>query len=427
MARLHHTQQSSHPSSTAQTRFAWLKKSFSERLIERLFRDYALFRDLPFQTRLQGALALVLVTETSVFALHLALLPTTISAISIVYLYSISALASAYIFFIVLYPQLQQQRYFVMYIVVAALLGLVYGYLSGAGVIRPGKLFFPSWESAILFGLITASASGGIHCYRNVMSAMIRQRSRMTSELDAARIIHQRFVPECRLATPHYEAFGKSLPSSEVGGDYFDVVQLSEQEVAVAVGDVSGHGVAAGLLMAVVKSAFRTELKHLRSAAHLPDLMRSLNEIICDNAERGMFVSFQCVVFNFVERTCTLCNAGHLPVLRARPSAAAMDELRTRGMALGLARQAVFSAETFSVQTGDVFLFLTDGVTEAANAANAEFGLDAVKRVLKQHGGSQSPEQLYTTTLSHLRAFAGGTTAKFQDDATMLVLRIAAA
>jgi serine phosphatase RsbU (regulator of sigma subunit) len=403
------------------------KRSFSQMFIERVFRDYAVFRDLPFIARLQGALALILVTATTIFAIHLAMLPTGISALNVVYLYTVSAVASWYVFLMVVYPRFQQQRYFFIYIGIAAMIGLLYGYLVGTGTIHAGKWSLPTWESGMLLGFIIASAVGSMHFYRQVMNAMTDRQSRMTNEFEAARIIQQRFVPELRLKDAHVEAFGKSLPSSEVGGDYFDVVRLSEQEIAVAVGDVSGHGIAAGLLMAIVKSAFRTELKHLHSVADVPALMHSLNEIICDNAERGMFVSFQCMIFNFAERTWTLCNAGHLPVLRARPSAAMVDELRTRGMALGLTRQAAFSAETSAFQTNDVFLFLTDGVTEATNAANAEFGVDAVKRVLKQHGGAQEPEQLYSTTLAHLRAFAGGTAATFQDDATMLVVRIAGA
>ncbi len=408
------------------------KKNLAERFIERSFRDYQGFTDLPLRQRLQGAGAIVAFNTAVLFALHLALKPLSddahLSTSSVWYIYTLALIGNGYVAASIVNSRLRKPRYYLTYICLCAVFGALYGFFTGRGFAHitigmNGIEGFHDVVSTLLFFGIVVCVYTGMRLYGNVMSTISREKVQMVSELDAARIIQQRFVPEISLNEPFYTAFGKTVPSNEVGGDYFDVVRFSEHEIAVAVGDVSGHNIAAGLLMAVTKSAFRTELKHY---SNLPALMQSLNQMICENADKGMFVSFQCCLVNFQNQTLIVANAGHLPVLHYTPRTASVQEIKPRGMALGLATKGVFNVQSTSFQEGDVFVFLTDGVMEATNAGNEEFGLENVKRVLKKHGSSQMPQQLYDTIISHLRTFcgAGRATLELADDATLLAINV---
>jgi serine phosphatase RsbU (regulator of sigma subunit) len=415
-------------------------------LMEYSFGDYQAFAGLPLRSRLRGALGLALMNMSVMFALHLALHSSTADVQRIVFaygVYSIAILAGAAI---AVFPQFQSARNYKVFFGVMMLVGGGFGAYSSASLstsahaARQDFLHFPDVTTLVLFLAVTLSVTAGLRLYSSIMRAMVAERARMGNEFSAAQALQQRLVPVLDRSEAAYAAYGSTQPSSEVGGDYFDVVRLSDHSVAVAIGDVSGHGMAAGLLMAVLRSAFRTELKHMplhtqtapSASASEPDaqslqalqalqtMMRSLNETICDNAERGMFVSFQCLVLDFAAQRCFLANAGHLPVLHT--SRGAVSELHVAGMALGLVRQTRTGVVSASFQAGDVFTLLTDGIVEAANSAGGEYGLANVKHAVATNANSSRLERLHGVMLSHVRAFTG--TQDFADDVTVLNLRV---
>ena len=130
------------------------------------------------------------------------------------------------------------------------------------------------------------------------------------------------------------------------------------------------------LLAAIAKGAFRTALD--RQLA--PDvLLASLNCSLYDLTERRMFVSFPCGLFDFDRGKLTLANAGHPPLLHYRPGTSRIAEVRPRGLALGMTRQASFGLVEVAFEAGDVFLFCTDGLLEAFSGTRKEFGLERTK------------------------------------------------
>lgn len=410
-----------------------------ERFIQSTFKNYEAFLQLPFYQRLRGALAIFLLNAATAFAWHLLLKTSSesspIAFWSVLYFYAIIIVVIGYIGLALLYPQLRQRRYFALFFTVLVIVGLTYGVALGwnAAIIEsqdgrtPWQTLGIDWKGFILFAAIFLSVYGGLYLYGLVMNAINKEQLRTVGELDAARIIQQRFVPRVQMATNTFWAFGNTIPSNEVGGDYFDIVTVDNRRTVVAIGDVSGHNIAAGLLMAVTKSAFRTELKHLQPGQEsLEKVMFGLNEIICENVEKGLFVSFQCALYNFSEKTLCIANAGHLPILHLRPALGRIEEILPRGMALGMSKNAVIGFHSATFQSGDLFLFYTDGILEACNAANVEFGLENLKTVLKKHGGGQEPEKLYDTILAHIRTYIGEqqSALNFADDATLTILRI---
>jgi sigma-B regulation protein RsbU (phosphoserine phosphatase) len=176
--------------------------------------------------------------------------------------------------------------------------------------------------------------------------------------------------------------------------------------------------------MAMTKSAFRTELKHLGGNAILPNVLQSLNQTVLENATRRMFVSFECAIFDFAARTVTVANAGHGMVACVRNGVVRI--LQPKGTALGLAQKGIFSEERCDLRPDDIFLFFTDGIVEATGKHNEEFGTDrifsAVQAVLREKEQMPSPEMVYDAVLHAAQIFTG--TSAFADDATLVVLRV---
>jgi hypothetical protein len=142
--------------------------------------------------------------------------------------------------------------------------------------------------------LILIGVSGSMWNY--VIRSVVEEKSKLDAEIDLAQTIQKDFLPTLNIQNEVVEVYGQSEFATEVGGDYYDAFWLSDGRLIVAVGDVSGHNVAAGLLMAITKAAFRAELRHFTT---LERLMHELNNDICDNSRPKMFVSFACLLLDF--------------------------------------------------------------------------------------------------------------------------------
>ncbi len=199
---------------------------------------------------------------------------------------------------------------------------------------------------------------------------------RMRAEMALARDIHRLLVPEIARQVEGFEFRGVSLPSGDVGGDLIDFVETPQGWTSF-VADVSGHGVAAGLLMGMVKSTARTLL---RAGADLDRLQDSLNSVLVDLKSPAMFVTFAGVQF---DRAAGLrfTVAGHLPILRVRASSA-VDELTVPQIPLAMFADRTFTSAALACEPGDLLIILTDGLTEAADRSDREFGLERVKSLV---------------------------------------------
>jgi sigma-B regulation protein RsbU (phosphoserine phosphatase) len=204
-------------------------------------------------------------------------------------------------------------------------------------------------------------------------------------------------------------------PARAVGGDYFDVVKLGENRLALCIADVSGKGVPAALLMANLQASLRASIRDLDSPARVCSI---INGMLCESIAADKFVTFFCGVLDAASRTFRYCNAGHpYPIL---VSSGAVRTLDQGGAVLG-----VFSAwkyEDFSVDlsSGDRLLLFTDGITEAEGPQGEEFGMEKVAAFAKTHAAN-SAAKINQLLLAQVTEFCG---AQFQDDATLLVLAV---
>ena len=208
-----------------------------------------------------------------------------------------------------------------------------------------------------------------------------RRYFRVHAEMQLAREIHQVLVPPIATRCRGYEFHGHSQPSGEVGGDLIDVVAGEHGWVAY-VADVSGHGVAPGLVMGMVKSAARM---HLTAGGAKEDLLPRLHAVIQPLMKPNMYVT--AAYLASAPDGLQYALAGHPPILHHHAASGEISELTCRSQPVGLLPDSRFQAATVACAPGDLFVLITDGILEAANDAGEEFGLSGVKAVIARHPG----------------------------------------
>jgi len=199
----------------------------------------------------------------------------------------------------------------------------------------------------------------------------------LRTEIALAREIHRSLVPPIAAHVDGFEICGVSIPSGAVGGDLVDFVDEGGGAWMGYVADVSGHGVPAGLLMGMVKSATRTRLL---SSTALASLLDDLNRIVFDVKRPNMFVTFAAIRSTVPGLEFTL--AGHLPLLRVRPGATTVDQLSIAQIPLGILDAHTFGSAPVECAPGDLLVLVTDGLTEVFDRRDREFGLSGVEQAL---------------------------------------------
>jgi hypothetical protein len=196
---------------------------------------------------------------------------------------------------------------------------------------------------------------------------------RVHADIELARGIHQMLVPTVGWRNERVELHGSSSPSHEVGGDLVDAVRLAHGWIGY-VADVSGHGVASGLLMGIVKSAMRTRLL---MGPTLNDLLTDVNQVLFDLSQPNMFVTLAALHHDGDQLTFSL--AGHLPILHYAAASRTIEELSIVQVPLGMFEDRRFASEATTAGRGDLFALVTDGLTEVFDANDHELGLDRLK------------------------------------------------
>lgn len=210
-------------------------------------------------------------------------------------------------------------------------------------------------------------------------SAVLKQRE-MNRDMEFASQIQLGFLPNESPKLDGYEFSGYYEAAQDVGGDYFDYVALSDHQVAVALGDVAGKGVAAALLMARLYSTARY---HLLTKSSLGQALSSLNEEIASSGVGHRFITFIVAVFDSKTHTVTVVNAGHLPLIcrRADGTVESVDHSQS-GLPLGIVAEQSFREMTLKIEPGDACFVCTDGVTEAMDPNKEIYGRERLHKFL---------------------------------------------
>lgn len=250
----------------------------------------------------------------------------------------------------------------------------------------------------------------------------LAEQERLKHELQIARQIQLASLPQSTPIMDGLEIDGISVPALEVGGDYFDYLNGQPNEITVIVGDVSGKGTSAALYMSKVQGILRS----LHGFNLSPrDLFIHANNLLCKDLEKKSFVTAIGGFFNSKSHSMSLARAGHLPLYYYDARSDKVKMVTPKGLGLGLKNSKVFSSQIeelkIEFRSGDVFLFITDGITEAQNETGEEFGEERVTLILKNNHLLRSDE-IRNVYFDALKRF---TSDSYQhDDQTLVVVKV---
>lgn len=246
------------------------------------------------------------------------------------------------------------------------------------------------------------------------------KKNRIESELHVARDIQMSMLPKTFPPYPDrddIDMYGLIVPAKEVGGDLYDFY-IRDEKLFFCIGDVSGKGVPASLVMAVTRSLFRTVSAHESSPQRI---VTSINDSMSETNESDMFVTFFIGVLDLQSGYLRYCNAGHNAPIRVAPHAAPAPLEVIPNLPLGVLPHYRFKEQEIRLSCGESLFFYTDGLTEAEDADHCLFGTDRLLKVLSKERGEQSAEQLVAPVIGAVKAHVKGNAAS--DDLTIFLLR----
>jgi len=287
----------------------------------------------------------------------------------------------------------------------------------GVGVLRvyKGTRHVFDWFEVSLTQAICGEAAAAII---NTQLAQESVRSeRVTRQLTMAAEVQRRMIPEQAPRVKGFDIAGIYVPSLELGGDFYDFIELPPSNVGIAICDVVGKGVRASLLMASIRASLRARAMNVYD---MSEVLCQVNQDLCSETISSDFATMFYGVIDADTRRFTYANAGHVPPLLIRDGK--VCHLTTGGGVLGVMREMEYGHDTFVLQPGDVILAFTDGLTEALNFQDEPFGHERVQgAALRAIGEGADARTIARTALWDMRRFAGLQT-RF-DDITIVCIR----
>lgn len=244
------------------------------------------------------------------------------------------------------------------------------------------------------------------------------ENERVEKELEIARGIQQSFLPESAPFIQGVELAALNLPAKEVGGDFYDFIPVGSSKWGLVIADVSGKGVPAALFMALSRTLVRVNVSDAVSASQA---IGRANESIAQNDRSNMFVTLFYGVLDPVKMTLTYVSAGHNPPFIIRKGATDVIMLKAEGIALGIVPDIELEEKEIALDSGDVVVLYTDGVTEAINNKEEEFGQDRLKAIAEQ-ARNLSASEITQRIKDSVLEFSRGQ-PQF-DDVTLMVLKV---
>jgi len=265
-----------------------------------------------------------------------------------------------------------------------------------------------------VFAVVVVSQLGAQR--RRLAEVAERQRDELANEIQLAAEVQQGILPRSIPHVPGFEFAARMYPAKTVAGDYYGFIELPAGEIAVVIADVSGKGVAAGLLMPSIEVALRMDAARFPSTS---DLLQTFNNVVCEITSGLRFISLfygkLCPQSHSLEYT----NAGHNPplVIRAGTDPSPLDK---GGPVLGVLPDSHYESAKISLRQGDVLVLYTDGAVEAENPAGEQYSVERLSRTVSLHlqqNASELIETIYTSVIEFRQ------TTSLADDLTLVLLK----
>lgn len=225
----------------------------------------------------------------------------------------------------------------------------------------------------------------------------------LQNELRVAHEMQQSILPKTFPDEPEYQVFGNMEPAREVGGDFFDIINLENDRIGLAIADVSDKGVPAALFM----MSSRTLMKGAAIGRSNPaDVLSEVNSLLQEDNDAAMFVTVFYAEYNPANGVLSYANGGHNPPIVVHADGSSTVLPQTNGIALGVMPDVEYEQNSVTLSPGDALVLYTDGVTEAMNAQNEEFEMERLCSVLSEHC-SQDVREMTLAIFQAVQTFAG--------------------
>ncbi|WFB35149.1 SpoIIE family protein phosphatase [Kiritimatiellota bacterium B12222] len=252
--------------------------------------------------------------------------------------------------------------------------------------------------------------------------AALEEKRRMDQDLDLAKRIQTRLLPRELPNINGLSVYAFNLAAQEVGGDYYDVIPIDERYTGFAVADVSGKGIGGALMMSICRSVLRAHASKQHDPA---EVLREVNRTMIGDIYEDMFVTMIYMIYDSETRELAMARAGHDPALILSPDSTSVQRVESRGTAVGLVQPILFDQiiETTRVtlDQGTSVIIYTDGITEAMNDKNEEWGVEPLMRAMIA-GREQRPSQISNIVRERVLRFVGDVPQ--YDDMTLMVLKV---
>jgi serine phosphatase RsbU (regulator of sigma subunit) len=289
-----------------------------------------------------------------------------------------------------------------------------------------GALLFGLKYSGSKFGgkdleLLTAAANQLAVSLENArLYKTETEKIKIERDLDLAKRIQQSLLPKHIPIVKGLDICGEMVPAMQVGGDYFDLIPISDTKLFVAVGDVSGKGLSAALYM----TKLQTMIQISTQAKSCPkEILIEINKQLYESMERSWFITMTLALFDTEKNTIRFCRAGHMPLISANNGT--VESIRSEGIGLGLEKGEVFERTLqeveLKIKTNQIFAFFSDGITEAMNEKDEMFGEDKLNEILKRKSDNRSTEVM-NKVWNEVKLFRGDTPVN--DDMTMVIVKV---
>jgi sigma-B regulation protein RsbU (phosphoserine phosphatase) len=292
---------------------------------------------------------------------------------------------------------------------------LFHDYYSPRGM-NPGLRIFHNFSAMLCFAFVVYVIQRYMEQREALAKTVQWQRDDLLKDVELAAQVQRLFLPSGTPAIAGLEIAGMMLPARGVGGDYYDYIPIDTHAMQIIIADVAGKGVPAALLMSATAAAMRLEANDDRN---MLEQVKRLNTGIHAVSDGERYVTLLVTEIDAQKRTLRYVNCGHNPALLFRAKTGTLTLMNSSCPPIGLSPEEICEQAAEDLMPGDVLVFYTDGVTEAENHLEEEFGMERLSSTVRS-GSSLSAEDLMTNIYNAAADFCGD---DFNDDVTILVVK----
>ena len=278
-------------------------------------------------------------------------------------------------------------------------------------------------EQVVGASLIARDLSRQFH-FKKTLQETEQRYQKLKSSLELAQQIQETLLPAVSDLTCDLDIYVKTRYSEEIGGDYYDFFHpqaFPEHILGLAVGDVTGHGTGAALLMAMAKGVLQSEVEH--SPFDLVPMINSLNRFFCHYVEPGRLMTLFLALIDVRSRCLNWCSAGQGPVYVYHPADQCFAELSCTGPPLGVVDGAEFESQFMTLNKDDILVIGTDGIWEARNPAGEMFSIERVRQLLATWH-HKTAEEIGEGIFERVKSFTARDEP--EDDSSLMIIKVPA-